>query len=213
MVGIVYATRREAEPFLSQLSAEPLAAQPFLMFRKTGASHRSFIAIISGMGKVAAAIAATHLVLDQRVSRLVNAGLCGRLTMDNGWSVGDLFRIGTAVESDCDRFGRAEQTVACDARWFSELKAARLVTQDRPVFDALRRSQLAGIGDLADMEGAAVARVARCYGIPCAMIKGISDAADENGRQDVASHIDWVSGRIADALARELSINPTDKQP
>ncbi len=213
MVGIVYATRREAQPFLSQLTADHLTAQPFLIFRKSGASHRSFIAIISGMGKVAAAIAATHLVLVHRVSRLVNAGLCGQLTLHNGWSVGDLFRIGTAVEGDCDRFGQAEQTVACDSRWFSELKAARLVTQDRPVFDAAQRSLLAGIGDLADMEGAAVARVARFYGIPCAMIKGISDAADENGRQDVADHIDWVSGRIADALARELTINPIDQQP
>ena len=212
MVGIVFATRREAESFLSQLSADPLTAQPFLMFRKTGASHRSFIAIISGMGKVAAAIAATHLVLVHRVSRLVNAGLCGRLTMDSSWSVGDLFRICTAVESDCDRFGLAEQTMACYARWFSQFKAARLVTQDRPVFDAARRVRLAGIGDLADMEGAAVARVAKLYGIPCAMIKGISDTADENGRQDLASHMDWVSGRIADALARELTINPSNQR-
>ena len=213
MVGIVYATRREAEPFVSQLSADPLTAQPFLIFQKTGASHRSFIAIISGMGKVAATIAATHLVLVHRVSRLVSAGLCGRLTMDDGWSVGDLFRICTAVESDCDRLGQAEQTVACDARWFSELNAARLVTQDRPVFDAARRGQLSVIGDLADMEGAAVARVARLHGIPCAMIKGISDSADETGRRDMASHMDWVSGRIADALIHELLLNPSDKQP
>jgi len=213
MVGIVYATRREMEPFLSQLSADRLTAQPFLMFRKTGAGHRSFIVMISGMGKVAAAIAATHLVLGHRVSRLVSAGLCGRLTMTNNWSVGDLFRIGSAVEADCDRFGQKERPVACDGEWFSQFKTARLVTQDRPVFDAVRRCQLAGIGDLADMEGAAVARVANLYSIPCAMIKGISDSADENGRQDVAEHIDWVSGRIADALAHELSINPTDTHP
>jgi adenosylhomocysteine nucleosidase len=212
MVGIVYATRREAEPFLSKLAADPLTGQPFSTFRKTGAGHRPFIAIISGMGKVAAAIAATHLAAVHRVSRLVNAGLCGRLRMDHGWLVGDLFRICTAVEGDCDRFGQAEQTVAGDARWFRQFKAARLVTQDRPVFDAARRGQLAGIGDLADMEGAAVARVAGLYGIPCAMIKGISDSADENGRQDVADRIDWVSGRIADALAHELSIKPTDNR-
>jgi adenosylhomocysteine nucleosidase len=213
MVGVVYATRREADPFLSQLSVDSLTAQPFLTFQTTGASHPSCITVISGMGKVAATMAATQLVLVQRVSVLISAGLCGRLIMDNGWSVGDLFRIDTAVESDCDRFGHAEQTVTCDARWFGELKAARLVTQDRPVFDATRRGQLADIGDLADMEGAAVARVAKLYGIPCAMIKGISDVADENGRQDVTRHIDWVSGRIADALSRELSINPTDGQP
>jgi adenosylhomocysteine nucleosidase len=165
------------------------------------------------MGKVAAAMAATHLVLAHQVSILVHAGLCGRLVMGTRWSVGELIRIESAIEGDCDRFGKAEQIVACDARWFRELKPARLVTSDRPVFDAAWRGQLSGIGDLADMEGAAVARVARLYGIPCAMVKGISDDADEAGRQDVASHMDWVSGRIADALIRELMINPNDKSP
>lgn len=213
MVGIVFATRREAAPFLSQLSADRLTERPFLTFRKDVVSHGAFVTVISGMGKVAAAIAATHLVLVHRVTTLISAGLCGRLAVDNRWSVGDLFRIDTAVESDCDRFGKEAQRVECNAQWFSQFDAARLVTQDRPVFDTSRRDQLAGIGDLADMEGAAVARVAGFYGIPCAMIKGISDAADENGRQDVASHIDRVSGRIADALARELSMNPTDRQP
>ncbi|WP_319409641.1 hypothetical protein [uncultured Desulfosarcina sp.] len=212
MVGIVYATRREANPFLLRTSAEPMAPQPLLMFRTADTRYTPCITVISGMGKVAATVAATHLVLTHRVSMLVNAGLCGRLVMDHHCSVGDVLRISTAVEGDCDRLGHTEQAVACDDRWFGILKPARLVTNDRPVFDAAWRSQLAGIGELADMEGAAVARVARLYGIPCAMIKGISDTADESGRMDVASHMDWVSGRIADALVRELSISTLDKQ-
>lgn len=211
MVGIVFATRREADPFLSQISAELPVPRPFLTLPATDESFRPCITIISGMGKVAASVAATHLVLVHRVSMLISAGLCGRLALAHRWSVGDLFRISTAIEGDCDRFGRAEQAVTCDARWFSELKPARLVTNDRPVFDAAWRDQLAGTGDLADMEGAAVARVAGLYGIPCAMVKGISDTADETGRQEVANHMDWVSGRIADALVQELSIKPTDR--
>jgi adenosylhomocysteine nucleosidase len=122
-------------------------------------------------------------------------------------------RVSTAIEGDCDRFGRTEPAVVCDTRWFPELKPARLVTNDRPVFDTAWRKQLAGMADLADMEGAGVARVARLYGIPCAMVKGISDAADETGRQDVARHIDWVSGRIADALVQGLAIITTGNQP
>jgi adenosylhomocysteine nucleosidase len=213
MVGIIYATRREADPFLHKTGANPLDAQPLMMFQAAAETVGPCIAVIGGMGKVSAAMAASHLVLVHQVSMLVNAGLCGRLAMGNQWPVGDLFRIHSAIEGDCDRFGQAEQPVTCDARWFSELKPARLVTNDRPVFDAAWRSQLADIGDLADMEGAAVARVARLYDIPCAMIKGISDSADETGRRDVASHLDWVSGRIADALIHELLLNPSDKQP
>lgn len=213
MVGIVYATRREADPFLSQAPVEPLGTQPFLMFQTADARFTPCLTVISGMGKVAASLAATHLVLAHRVTMLISAGLCGRLVRGNCGSVGDIFRVSTAVEGDCDRFGHTEQAVACDARWFSELKPARLVTNDRPVFDDVWRGQLAGIGELADMEGASVARVANLYGIPCAMIKGISDTADETGRQDVARHIDWVSGRIAAALVRELSKGTIGKQP
>ena len=209
MIGIVFATRREADPFLAQTSAEPLATQPFLIFRVTGNRYPACMVVISGMGKVAATMAATHLVLVHRVSMLVNAGLCGGLAMEQHGSVGDLYRISTAVEGDCDRFGGMEPVLACDVRWFSELKPARLVTNDRPVFDAVWRDQLAGIGDLADMEGAAVVRVAWHYDLPSAMIKGISDTADANGRQDVTANFDWVSGRIADALVRELEFQST----
>jgi len=213
MVGLIYATRREADPFLLKTSAEPLATQPYLLYQTADGICTPCVTVISGMGKVAATMAATHLVLVHRVSMLFNAGLCGRLAMDNRWAVGDLFRIDSAIEGDCERFGQAERDSPCDARWFSDLKPARLVTNDRPVFGATRRGRLAGIGELADMEGAAVARVARQYGIPCAMVKGISDNANESGRQDLASHMDWVSGRIADALIHELSIDPMDQQP
>jgi len=212
MVGVIFATQREAAPFLHKIRATAWDPQPFVKYRTAHETHRPTITVISGMGKVAATMAAGHLVLADRVSMIVNVGLCGRLTMDKRWSVGDLFRIDSAIEGDCDRFGLAASAVACDRRWFGELKPARLVTNDRPVFDAAWRDRLSGIGDLADMEGAAVARVAMLYGIPCAMLKGISDWADETGRRDVASHVDWVSGRIADVLVRELTINPVDER-
>jgi adenosylhomocysteine nucleosidase len=205
MVGIIYATRREADPFLGRINAESLASRPFLLFRSRAAGIRPCITVISGMGKVAAAMAAVHMVLDRRVSLLINAGLCGRLCVNRQWAAGDLLRIVSAVEGDCDRFGRGETPVDCDRRWFGGLKAARLVTCDRPVFDAARRARLTASGDVADMEGAAVARAAGLYGIPCAMVKGISDAADESGRQELADNIDRVSVRIADALVRELA--------
>jgi nucleoside phosphorylase len=213
MLGIVFATRTEADPFLSKTFAVPLASHPFAVYQSGGTTHVPCITVISGMGKVAAAIAASYLVLAQKVSMLVNAGLCGRLVTDNRWPVGELFRIGTAIEGDCDRFGQAERGVPCDTGWFSGLKTARLVTNDRPVFDAAWRRRLAGFGDLADMEGAAVVRVARLYGISCAMVKGISDSADKSGRQDVASHMAWVSRSIADVLVQEFSKHPGAKQP
>jgi len=213
MIGLVFATRREAGPFLMRSLAEPLAGEPLSLFQTRESGLAPCIVAIGGMGKVAAALATAHLIHVRGVAALINAGLCGRLTMDSPWATGDLLRISAAVEGDCDRCGQAEPAVDCDPRWFGALEPARLVTCDRPVFDAAWRACLADRGELADMEGAAVARAARLYGIPCAMVKGISDAADPAGRQAVADNIDWVSARVADVLVRELARNLTDRLP
>jgi nucleoside phosphorylase len=104
MVGIVYATRREAAPLLSQTSAVPLTRRPFPTFISAGGRHPPCMVVISGMGKVAATAAAVHLVLAHRVPMLVNAGLCGRLILDRSWSVGTFFESpaplkATAIDS------------------------------------------------------------------------------------------------------------------
>jgi adenosylhomocysteine nucleosidase len=204
MVGIVFATQREAKPLLDRSSAVGLTQRPFPLYRTKPGRSMSCLVIISNMGKVAAALAASLLVMRWQVKMLISAGLCGRLTPVHDWQVGELFRITHAVEGDCDRMGKPEVPVACDGKWFRQLPKARLVTCDRPVFDVCLRAELAALEDLADMEGAAVARAASCLGIPCAMIKGISDTADANGPQAVADNIDRVSSRIASALVNEI---------
>lgn len=212
MVGIVFATRREADPFLAQTPPNMLAQRPFDIFRMAGNRGASCLVVVSGMGKVAAAAAAAHLVLAHGVSLLVSAGLCGCLAPDERWATGDLVRVSTAVEGDRGRFG-GETAAGCAAGWFGRLASARLVTCDRPVFDSARRERLAGMGDIADMEGAAVARVADLYRIPCAMVKGISDHADRTGPKTLARNIDRVSERIAQILVDELLHRPAEQTP
>jgi nucleoside phosphorylase len=204
MIGILFATRREAEPFIDLAAARFHGNGPFDTFCADDAWTVPVVIAVSGMGKVAAAAATSHLVLARRAGVLINAGICGRLT-DDGAAVGDCFRIAAAVEGDCERFGEPEPAVACDGGWFRGLPVRRLVTCDRPVFDARRRAELSVRGDLIDMEGAAVSRVAGLYGIPCAMLKGVSDSADTTGRQAIASNIGRVSARIARTLMDELT--------
>jgi adenosylhomocysteine nucleosidase len=211
MIGIVFATRREAKPFLGMVAAVPIDDKVLPLFRLPTASHPGCLVAVSGMGKVAATLAAVHLVVAYGVEMLVNAGLCGRLTAEKPWGVGDLLRIDRSVEGDCDRFGLPEPSHGCDAGWFADLDAARLVTCDRPVFEATRRRELVAVADLADMEGAAVARGAHRYGIACAMLKGISDCADGTGRQDIARHLPSVSQKIARRLVGALTLHVTEE--
>ncbi len=210
MIGLIFATRDEAAPFLAMSGAQPLARRPFERFRLPDGNLRPCAVVISGMGKVAAAAAATCLVIDHHAAVLISAGLCGRLADDLAWTVGDLVRIDAAVEGDSDRFGRLPPAVACDPRWFHEWPAVRLVTSDRPVFGGRRRTRLAALGEVADMEGAAVARVAHVYGLPCAMLKGISDGADDAGRASLTDSIERVSTTIGSALIAALTSTPID---
>jgi len=211
-VGVLFATRQEAEPFLALVKAASIAG-PLPLFRVPETIHPACIAIVSGMGKVAAALAAAHLVQTHRATLLISAGLCGRLTSEKNWNIGDQLRIQSAVEGDCDRFGSPEAAVACDVNWFPDLEKSRLVTCDRPVFEVDWRKKLAGFGEVADMEGAAVARTARFYGIACAMVKGISDCADTTARQDIARNIAAVSESIAETLVRELKRQANHEGP
>jgi adenosylhomocysteine nucleosidase len=204
MISIIFATHREAKPFIEGSRARPIPNCRIACYASNTQIGDACITAVCGMGKVAAAIASSHLVTSFGATTLISAGLCGLLHREKGGKVGDLLRIHSTVEGDCDRFGQDERTVACSPHWFPRLKTARLVTCDQPVFSAAMRSKMAEKGDLADMEGAAVARVADVYNIECAMVKGISDDADEKGRRDLSANIDWISCRIASALMAEL---------
>lgn len=205
MIGLVFATHVEARPFLEKTGAVQVGQTPFDQFQAHSGNGSDIQVVISGMGKVAATMAAMHLILAHTATVLINAGVCGWLgNASTLLRTGTLFRVSTAVEGDCDRFGKPETPIFCgNNSWFSELPAARLVTCDRPVFDTDRRTRLSAMGELADMEGAAIARAAASFGCSWAMVKGITDAADKNGRAAIFRNIDRVSAAIAETLTRQ----------
>lgn len=198
MIGLVFATFREARPFLLASRAQTLEDRPFPVLR---ADARVPLRVtISGMGKVAAAAAAQALILTQKVTRLVNAGACGALRDSGDLSIGRLVQISQAVEGDHEVFGQRHQPIACFAPAFLQLPAMRLVTSDRPVFDIRTRTLFAELGDVVDMEGAAVARVAAYYQTPCTFIKGITDTARPLDRKTLLENLSTVSEQIAQKI-------------
>ena len=70
------------------------------------------------------------------------------------------------------------------------------MTCDRPVFDAKWKKDLSTLGDLVDMEGAAIVRVANMYALPCSLIKGITDRANEGDRQVLIQNAGMVSRKL-----------------
>jgi nucleoside phosphorylase len=205
MIGIIYATLLEARSFLTRTGAQQTGDRPFSLFRLP---NPAALVMISGMGKVAAALAAQTLIREKGCDRLINAGVCGILVDSPVLAPGLVMRVSEASEGPPGP-GIQEGSVYCtDNRW-PDLPTARLVTVERPVFDAHLRHRLAQWGELVDMEGAVVARVAGLYGATCAMIKGVTDMADDGQRTDLHRNLAAVSDAIAAHLVNGISDDVT----
>jgi nucleoside phosphorylase len=202
MIGLIFATMAEAVPFLSQSQAVQFDDRPFRHFKVP--TQPTLLVTVSGMGKVAAALACQAQIRELKVEEVVNAGVCGALHTGPGSALGNLFCVATAVEGDHEVFGEAPQPIISDGQIDWDQRAARLVTCDRPVFDADERQALSATADLVDMEGAAIARVAAMYQVPWTMIKGVTDTAGPQDRASLNANLGKVSEKIADVLWEKL---------
>ncbi len=171
MIGIIFATEMEAQPFLDRGVPE------------------GTVVSISGMGLEAARIAAEKLVKDEGCTTLINAGVCGAL--NNRLKRGGVYRVSSVSTEEL----KAAVNVGVG------LGLKRLVSVDEPVFESARKKELSKYGELVDMEGYAVARVCEAFDIPCILIKGVTDFGDVSGKEDIQKHITPVSETVAEAVA------------
>ena len=167
MIGVLFATQMEAEPFLLHTQRDDLLVD------------------ISGMGMKAAALA-THRLLAQGASCIINAGVCGAL--NDLFVRGDVFQVSVvSVEDFSKREIIAEEGV-------------RLVSVVQPLFEKERRHQLSFQADLVDMEGFAVAEICKQKKVDCFLVKGVTDFGNQESSEEIQQHIHWVSEHIAEAV-------------
>lgn len=169
-------------------------------------------AATSGIGKVAAARAATVLAGVGATDGLLVVGTCGGLR--RRLVPGTLVHCSTAVQTDLAV--RAGREVESDRRLREAWQAAVpgelgwFLTADRPVLSLWRRLRLARafVGScIADMETAAVAAVARASGVPWAGLRAVTDPATGLGAVSFKLHFPSQAGRAADTvpdLVRQL---------
>ena len=170
MIGILFATEMEAQPFLDRGEQEGV------------------VTVVCGMGMEAARIATEELIEKHEITTVINAGVCGALI--NRLERGAVYRV-SMVSTE-------ELKAAVNVGIGIGLK--RLVTVDEPVFEPKRRKELSKYGELVDMEGYAVARVCEAHNSPCILIKGVTDFGDGNGKADIQTHIAPVSETVAEAV-------------
>jgi adenosylhomocysteine nucleosidase len=183
------------------------------------------VAVLSRIGKVAAATTATALVERFGVDRIVFTGVAGGLAP--GVNRGDVVVARSFLQHDMDAsplFPRYEVPLYETARFATDpALTARLaaavgralhgtrvhqglvVSGDRFVASApesLALQQALPEALAVEMEGAAFAQVCRDYGIPFAAVRTVSDRADDAAHGDFLSFIDEVASRHSAAIVQ-----------
>ena len=186
--------------------------------------------IESGIGKVNAAIATTHLILNERPRAVINTGSAGGL--GQGVHVGDVI-IGSRVahhDVDVRAFGYAlGQVPQMPVEYMADPALAQAATQAAHVFagagihqglivsgdqfidhaDKVARIRTHFPGVLAvEMEAAAIAQTCHQLQTPCVIIRAISDHADEKAEHSFEAFIEQAgrqSARMVLALVEQLA--------
>ena len=204
MIGIIGAMNTEVETLISALTdkQETVIAGSHFFSGKLGSADA--VVVMCGIGKVAAAICAQALIDRFRPDVLVNTGVAGGVA--DGLAQGDLVIATDAVQHDFDLslfgyakgympvWGRdkdrpspfpadealAEKLIAAAQELGYHAIRGRVVSGDIFVADPVLKSSLATdfAASAAEMEGAAIAQTAWQNGVPCAIVRAISDLAD-----------------------------------
>lgn len=166
------------------------------------------VACVGGVGKVAAAQAASLLV-GEGLDHLLVVGACGALR--RGMEIGSLLHCKRTIQADLAvRDGReieAHEPLMSAWRAVAPGPAGWLVTADRPVLNPWRRMRLARafLGPCAaDMETAAAARVAQRAGVPWAALRVVTDLAGPGTSRSFAQNFPRLGGIPADSVAALL---------
>lgn len=158
--------------------------------------------LLTGIGKVAAATAVASAIERRRPRSVLNVGTAGALRD----GLAGTHRIGRVLEHDLDHDALAAligEPVPGEIV-LDPTAPTVLATGDAFVQDSHVRASLAVRAHLVDMEGFAVARACEAAGVPCSMIKVVSDDASAGAAQAWVDQVAVTARAIADVVAAEL---------
>lgn len=237
MIALLLATLQEARPLLDLLHAErrlsttrdsnkgrdsdhkllqPMGSSPAVVEIPELFDTYSFpakgrrpggLVIITGIGPELAAAATRHAITKRGASHILNVGICGALTHEV--EPGHMCHIAEIVAGDVLLRDAMERSLplATDASWRA-LPPARLASVSDPVFGGGSRAILARHADMVDMEGYPIMAVCKELGVPCQLLKVVSDRADDAGHQDLHLNLSRVSRLLAEEVIAGLEHHP-----
>lgn len=201
MIAFVFATEREARPFLKKYERGRFDGLP----EGEMASDDHILATITGVGKIKAALRTERLLRSEKFSRIVHPGTCTSLNPD--FQLGAI--VGASQVFEGDRIELSAPTYPrMPLEVPFEIETGTLVTQDHSPLEESEQSYWQRIADLSDMTGYAVAYVAATYGIPCNIVKvvtGFMYKENEKLQQTLEKAHESMTDFLIDQLPKLLS--------
>ncbi|MET0265301.1 MAG: 5'-methylthioadenosine/adenosylhomocysteine nucleosidase [Duganella sp.] len=216
-LGIISALAEEQHGFIEALQSPSRQFYGMREYTSGKLWEIDAVCVLSRIGKVAAAMTASILVEKFGVTHIVFTGVAG--SGDGEVQVGDIVVADSLVQHDIDAsplFPRFEVPLTGLSRFATDLKLterlALAAASVAPVHRGLIASGDQFIGRLTqiqalktalpdllavEMEGAAVAQVCFELGIPFAVVRTISDNANDDAAVDFMHFIKTVASRYA----------------
>lgn len=204
-IGIICAMKIEADGFVNEMKNKEDVKVSGIPFTKGIIGNSEVVICVRGIGKVAAGMYAEAMIVAFSPDCIINTGVGGGL--GTGLNVGDTVIASRLCQYDVDTTPvgdplgmisgidmiylptneklNAELTDAAKAAGFG-LKSGVIATGDRFVSSDSDREFIKKNfgGEVCDMEGGAVAQVCYMNGVPCAVLRAISDSGDGNAVND-----------------------------
>lgn len=219
MYGIMGALQEEVNQLCAKLRDVTVESYAGVAYHKGTLHGQPVVVCSAGMGKANAASTTQVLITKYGAQRVIFSGIAGNMTPRIG--IGDVVVGETVFYHDAEDSMLAQSApftaqfpgdpvmvaAAMDAcaRLGVKAIAGRIATGDKFIGDPVTKQEIAGRchPDCVEMEGAAVAQVAGRNGVPCVILRAMSDNAEESGDKILSLDIERYCTTAA-ALVAEL---------
>ncbi|MBQ8201669.1 MAG: 5'-methylthioadenosine/adenosylhomocysteine nucleosidase [Clostridia bacterium] len=206
MIGLIGAMSVEVEALMAKLDDRKetkIGMDTFVSGRLFG---KDAVLSVCGPGKINAALCAQSMILHFKPEWVLNLGVAG--AGETGVSIGDMVVATAAVQHDvdtspigdpvgmvskinlieipCDEALRVKLVKAASAVEGVKVHEGVIATGDQFIHDGGVRSRINGLfrAKAVEMEGGAVAQACYMHGVPCGVLRSISDQADGHSDMD-----------------------------
>ena len=197
VIGIMGAMPEEVDQLCARLSDVTVEEYGGVSYHCGSLASRQVVVCCAGMGKANAAATTQVLITKYGAERIIFSGIAGNMSSEIG--IGDVVIGKTVLYHDAqldmicqnppylkeyagDPALIAAAEAACAAAGVKAL-TGKIATGDLFIGDSASKAAIQAkcAPDCVEMEGAAVSQIAAKNGVPCVILRAMSDNADEDG--------------------------------